>query len=227
MTWVNVLCEDRTGGGLAAVLQSASNRRRAAEGKARLKFARPGTVLNNYKLIEKCAGYELLRFHSSPRYDHVYYVVDAKNLWHIGLLGLLPPQPQESPTAFWVRAQEAARVAMMSRARGDRRSDEEWEKIASGFHPYVLMWERESLILPVSDALRLGDPAADPDDVRGADGWVEKRFKERLKQKYNKAIDGMRLLKQIADSAELTDRVLSANASLGEIVSSMVALPEG
>ncbi len=226
MIRVNVLCEDRTGGGLAAVLQSAANRRRAAEGKPRLAFAPPGTVHNNYKLIERCLGYELLRFRTEPRFDHVYYIVDAKNLWDVGLLGLSPPQPQESPSDFLVRARDAARRAMTSRARGDHRSDHEWARISAGFHSCVLMWERESLILPVADELGLGDPEGNPDDVRGADGWVERRFRLHLKQKYSKAIDGKRLLTRIADSPDLFERVLRSNASLREIVSSMVALAE-
>lgn len=225
MIRVNVLCEDRTGGGLAAVLQSASNRRRAADGRAPLVFARPGTVLNNYKLIEKCAGYDLLRFRTEPRFDHVYYVVDAKQLWDVSVLGLVPPQPSESASEFLVRARNAAGSAMTSRARGAR-DDAQWSEIAAGFHPCVLMWERESLILPVADVLGLGDPEPSSDDVRGADGWVESRFKKHLREKYNKATDGIRLLKRVADSAELTDRVLRANASLLEIVTSMVELPD-
>jgi hypothetical protein len=209
------------------VLKSAANRLRASEGKSPLVFARPGTVLNNYKLIEKCSGYELLRFRHEPKFDHVYYIVDVKNLWDVDLVGLSPPQPQESPSDFLVRARDAARKVMTSRARGDQRSDDEWAMIAGGLHPCVLMWERESLILPVADALGLGEAEVHADDVRGADGWVERRFKLYLKQKYNKAIDGVRLLTRIADSAELTERVLRSNGSLREIVASMVALEEG
>jgi len=225
VTRVNVLCEDRTGGGLAAVLQSASNRRRAAEGKSRLSFAPPGTVLNNHKLIDKCAGYDLLRFRSQPRFDHVYYVVDAKQLWDVDAVGLVPPQPNEPAPEFLARAQKAAYGAMSSRARGAR-DDVQWAEISAGFHPCVLMWERESLILPVADALGLGVPELSSDEVRRADGWVDNRFKQHLKGKYNKATDGIRLLKRIAESNELTERVLRANASLLEIVTSMVELPD-
>ena len=220
-----MLCEDRTGGGLAAVLQSASNRLRVAEGKSRLAFAPPGTVLNNHKLIEKCVGYELLRFRSQPRFDHVYYVVDAKQLWDVSVLGLVSPQPKESPPEFLARARKAAYSEMASRARGAR-DDVQWAEISGGFHPCVLMWERESMILPVADALGLGEPEPSSDDVRGADGWVDRRFRQHLKGKYNKATDGIRLLKRIAESSELTERVLAANASLREIVTSMVELAD-
>lgn len=50
--------------------------------------------------------------------------------------------------------------------------------------------------------------------------------KEHLGQKYNKATDGIRLLRRIAYTPGLMERVLNANASLREIVSSMVALEE-
>jgi hypothetical protein len=189
-------------------------------------FAPPGTVLNNYKLIEKCSGYELLRFRTEPKHDHVYYVVDAKNLWDIPSLGLSQPQLNESPSDFWLRACDVVRKAMTARARGDRRSDAEWDRISSGFHPCVLMWERESLVLPVADGLGLGEPEANSDGVRKADGWVADRFKRRLNEKYSKAVDGKRLLTRIASSSELMERVLNANASLREIVALMVALEE-
>ncbi len=225
MIRVNVLCEDRTGGGLAALLQSAANRLRAAAGKPRLAFAPPGTVHNNYKLIEKFSECELLRFRRDPRSDHVYYVIDAKNLWDISLMKLLPPQPQEPPSDFLVRARDAAGREMTSRARGDHRSDDEWARISAGFHPCVLMWERESLILPVADGLGLGDPEVDTDHVSGASGWVERRFRN-LSKRYSKAVHGKVLLTKIAESPDLTDRVLRCNASLRDIVSSMVALEE-
>lgn len=224
MTRVNVLCEDRTGGGLATVLQRASDQLRDAEGKPRLEFMPPGTLLNNHALIEKCRGYDLLRFHKSPTCDHVYYVVDAKRLWDLGYLGLKPPQPNEAPSDFLARARYVAHAAMAARARGDR-DDAQWAEISDGFHPCVLMWERESLIVPVADALGLGDPEADPDGVRGADAWVERRFRIHRNEKYAKSTDGLMLLRRIAYSPPLLDRVLQANASLREIVSSMVALP--
>jgi hypothetical protein len=151
--------------------------------------------------------------------------MDAKQLWDVSVLGLVPPQPSESASEFLVRALYATGSAMTSRARGGR-DDAQWAEIAAGFHPCVLMWERESLILPVADALGLGDPEPSSDDVRGADGWVGRRFQQHRKEKYNKATDGIRLLKRIAESIELTDRVLRANASLLEIVSSMVELSE-
>lgn len=225
MTRVNVLCEDRTGGGLAAVLQSAANQRRAAAGKAPLEFARPGTVLNNHALIEKCRGYDLLRFRAEPRSDHIYYVVDAKRLWDVKSLELDAPQPNESAADFLVRSRHAAHRVMTSHARGNR-SDVQWAEISSGFHPCVLFWERESLILPVADAFGLGEPEINPDSVRAADGWVGDRFKRYGQGKYNKATDGIRLLRRIAYTPELMERVLNANASLREIVSSMVALEE-
>lgn len=82
MIRVNVLCEDRTGGGLAEVLARAANAARAATGKPPIVFPRaPGTLLNNRELIRRCGEYDLLRFRYSPRFDHVYYVIDAKRLW--------------------------------------------------------------------------------------------------------------------------------------------------
>jgi hypothetical protein len=89
------------------------------------------------------------------------------------------------------------------------------------------MWERESLILPVADDLGLGEPESNPDDVRGADDWVDRRFRLHLREKYDKRTDGIRLLmRRIAFTPDLVERVLRANASVREIVSSMVALTE-
>jgi hypothetical protein len=52
------------------------------------------------------------------------------------------------------------------------------------------------------------------------------RFRQHLGERYNKATDGVRLLRRIAYTPELMERMLNANASLREIVASMVALEE-
>ncbi len=222
MIRVSLLCEDRTGGGLAEVLQRAANAARSTAGKPPIAFGPAGTLLNNHELIRRCRAYDLLRFRTSPAADHVYYVVDAKRLWDLKFLHLTAPAPGESPLDFLRRAEEAACRAMIREARSDR-GEEEWLTIATGFHPHVLLWERESLIVAVSDAVNLGPPD-DADKVRNADAWVGQRFRQHRNAKYVKGRDGILLLREIAASAELRDRILHANASVRAIVDSMAAI---
>ncbi|WP_152621966.1 hypothetical protein [Archangium violaceum] len=93
MTRVHLVTEDRTGGGLAAVLHAEAEHQRRLCGKARLQFSRPSTVNGNAELLKQCEKYELFRFNYSPRCDHVFYVIDARNAWDLPQLGVQAPPP--------------------------------------------------------------------------------------------------------------------------------------
>lgn len=108
---------------------------------------------------------------------------------------------------------------MERRARGGD-SDEEWRRIAGGFQAHVLVWERESLMLPVSEALGLGPPPPDSQAVRHAFKWIRERH-----PRYEKAVHGPKFLEQIAADHGLRERVLAHTPSLKAIVDELVALP--
>ena len=220
MTWVNILCEDRTGNGLARVIESAVQARRANDKKPSLQI-RSGTVAGNTQLLMQCEKYEFLRYRSRPRHDHIFYVIDAYRIWDLKPAIIEPPPPnQKDDGAYLERLTAAVCTAMTQRARGTR-SENEWQSIADGFHPHVLVWERETLMLPVSDALGLGEPPRDPRAERHPARWVKQRFQGRS---YQKAIHGPQLLERIASSPDLRGRVLDATPSLAAIVDELVSL---
>ncbi len=223
VTSVHLVTEDRTGGGLAAVVQQAASHERERSGKAPLQFSRrPSTVNGNAELLKQCEKYEFFRFKYSPRYAHVFYVIDARNAWDLPQLAVQAPQPpyEQSLPVFI----EGTRKSMARIARGAR-SDQEWEKIRDGFHAHVLVWERESLILPVADRLGLGGPVQDVYSARRAAEAVEERFRSlRRGRGYNKAIDGPEYLQRIAYSEELRSIVLEANPSLCAMVEELASL---
>lgn len=166
---VKLLCEDRTGTGLVQVMESAVQSARSDAGKMPLGFQRHGLIAGNTELLKQCAKYTRYRFHSRPRSDHVVYVLDAYRLWDIRKLGMAPPprQNNEDMDAYLEALTACARTEMAERAQGTT-SDETWQEISGGFHAHVLVWEQESLILPVSDELGLGArPAPEPGRHRG------------------------------------------------------------
>lgn len=220
MTSVHLLTEDKTGGGLAAVIRSAASQQRQQLGKAPLHFSgRPSKLNGNAELLKHCGMYESYRFRS-PRYDHVFYVIDARNVWD--LLGLKAPQPpySQSLPAFV----STIRGKMAALACGQR-TEQQWAEIERGFHAHVLVWERESLILPVADRLGLGEAVLDVYAERQAAEVVDVRFRgPGRRKKYDKAIDGPELLGRIARDREMLSIVLTSNPSLRAIVEDLVSL---
>ena len=223
MTSVHLVTEDRTGGGLAAVLREAAAHKRRQSGRARLEFSRkPSTVNGNAELLRQCEKYDLFRFEYSPRYEHVFYVIDARNAWDLSRLGVQAPQPpyDQSLPAFIAGIREK----MVEIARGSR-TEQQWEPIRSGFHAHVLVWERESLILAVAGQLGLGESVRDIYNERRAAESVGVRFRNLgNRRKYDKAIDGPEYLQLIAESEELRAIVLETNPSLRAIVEELASL---
>lgn len=222
MTRVHLVTEDRTGGGLAAVLRAEAEHQRRLCGKARLQFSRPSTVNGNAELLKQCEKYELFRFNYSPRCDHVFYVIDARNAWDLPQLGVqAPPPPYEQSFPSFI---DTIRGRMAVIARGPR-TEQQWAEIHDGFHAHVLVWERESLILPVADRLGLGKAVMDVYSARRAAEAVGDLFRGLGKRrKYDKAIDGPEFLQRIADDVQLRAIVLESNPSLRSIVEEMVSL---
>lgn len=223
MTRVKMLCEDRTGKGLFRVIEKATQAARSAVGKTPLRFTPGGTIESNTRLLAQCAKYAWYRFQTNPRCDHVVYVIDAYRLWDIPAIGIQAPLQNEDMGHYLDTLAARAHDEMTRIARGTDPEDS-WVRIADGFHAHVLVWERESLMLPVSDALGLGPPPPDPQLVRRAADWVEDRHRAHCGRKYVKSLQGPTLLEKIANDHALRDRVLAHVPSLAAIVDSLVAL---
>jgi hypothetical protein len=112
----------------------------------------------------------------------------------------------------------------MTRLAQGTRQDLEWKNIRAGFHAHVLVWERESLILPVADRLGLGASVSDVYAIRGAAEVVKEGFRRVKTRGYSKALDGREYLQRIAQDEALRATVLSSNASLRGMVEDLVAL---
>ena len=223
MTRVHIITEDKTGGGLEAIIKQEVAHQRMSKELAPLEFSKlRGTVNGNAELLKQCGKYELFRFRYTPRFDHVFYVIDARNAWNLEQLGVEAPQPpyEKSLPPFC----DAIRKRMESLAKVGQ-TDEQWQRIRSGFHAHVLVWERESLILPVADQLGLGPAVADVYADRKATEFVQHRFEQTGKKRaYSKATDGKQFLDRIAYTEGLRTSVVSTNASLQAIVDELVSL---
>lgn len=128
------------------------------------------------------------------------------------------------PIDLYLRSLSAVvRAEMVRRARLSYETDGEWERVRGGFHAHVLVWERESLIVPVAAELNICAPAlVAPPDVRSPAAWLAGIYKSRPGENYDKATEGNRLLKQIARQPELRERVLAANESVRGIVAEII-----
>jgi hypothetical protein len=213
VTSVHIITEDKTGGGLEAIIKQEVAHQRRLKGLEPLEFSKlRGTVNGNAELLKQCGKYELFRFSYKPRFDHVFYVIDARNAWDLEQLGVQAPQPpyEKSLLPFC----DTIRKKLESLAKVGQ-TDEHWQRIRSGFHAHVLVWERESLILPVADQLELGQAVADVYTARKASDIVKHLFQQTGKKRaYNKAIDGKSLLDRIAYTEGLRTTVVGSNASL-------------
>jgi hypothetical protein len=219
---VHLITEDRTGGGLDDVVRACVHARRTQEGRERLGFPRfKGNVDGASQLLKECVKYELYRFNYSPRFDHVFYVLDARNVWDRKQLGVSAPEPPLNKSLAPLL--EGVKKGMAAMARSGRTGDE-WARISGGFHPHVLVWERESLILPVADKLGLGDAVRDVYGERQAAEVLSERLRRTRHRKYDKAIHGPQFLGQIARDASLRAEVLASNPSLQSLVEELVAL---
>ncbi len=222
MIRVRVFTEDRTGGGLEALIQAETRDRRNAAGCQPLGFLPSRRINGADQLLKAVEAYQEARFSVRPRPDHVLYVMDAKECW--GRLDLATPRPPYSPASLGPSL-EQARARMKERAQ--RRTDPKlWGDLQSGCHCHLLVWERESVVLPVADRLGLGDAKADAYEVVNAFQWVKGRAHERDTERrgFSKSTGTIHLLKMIANDDELRRLAVQANGSLGAIVDTLVAL---
>jgi hypothetical protein len=222
MIRVHLLTEDRTDGGLERMTKSCVQALRAQQGRERLEFTNAkGSVDGAAALLKQCEKYELFRFNYAPRCDHVFYVMDARNAWKLPQLRAIAPEPPlERSLPLLI---ESVKKGMARMAQGER-SQAEWLRISNGFHPHVLVWERESLVLPVTDKLGLGEPVLEAYAERQAYENLSARLRLAGKGKYVKAIHGPQYLARIASDATLRAAVLDSNPSFLALVNELVAL---
>lgn len=223
MSLVHLMTEDRTGGGLEALLRKEAQRRWAEAGKVHLRFSKiSGTVNGNAALLEQCRRYVRLRFDPPLRADHVFYILDARNAENLPQLRVSAPKPPYAQSLPPFIASIQARMAELARGA---LSDEQWQKVESGFHAHLLVWERESLMLPVADKLGLGEAVQNVYDERKASELVTSRFRQNDRRRtYQKATDGRLLLNRIAEDESLRTTVIAANPSLQAILKDLTSL---
>ena len=238
MSKVLVVGEDRTGGGLQQFIQNAVIAERATKEKPPLVFpaadSRLGRSQSNSELVRDCGKYGLFRTAtkwtsaaggSEDCFDHVYYVVDARGAWQ--LVGMPEPAKDEKDLANYLKK---LRVALESKMEQSARKYDgyneqaTWDGVKDGFHPHVLVWERESLILPVLDKLGLGNEKHDSLTTRKAAEVVDRLTRSLKGGKYDKATNGRALLGRIATQDDLWNSVLNAVPSVKSIVDALVAL---
>jgi len=222
---VHILSEDRTGGGLQKVIAAAVKAKRTKLGKPPLDFpGTPGHVAGNTKLLQQCTKYDRFLYHYKPQFNHVVFVMDARNAWDVSSLKLSPP-PVGGPLVegYLDKLTLAIRDEMTRLARGER-TPEQWKDIQAGFHPHVLVWERESLILAAANHIGLGDAIKDVYAIKRAYERVVELYQARHRRKYDKATDGQPCLQQVIDNPVALAQVVESNPSLQAIVDDLAAI---
>jgi hypothetical protein len=164
----------------------------------------------------------------------VFVVIDAFEVEGIVPGALAPPVAGADPETFeqYCVALESAvkahlRELALSRLAPERRSAEE-----ARFHPHVLFWERESVILAGADTLAGEYGLVLPEDKVTPEGLRRTRNPSRVMAdvyrarggKYHKAIDGPRLLGAIARDYVRWPRLLNRLPGLDAIIRDLVEL---
>ena len=215
-------CEDKTGTGLGELI-----RRWVFDG-FNSNFHIPSTmgrVHGANELLRQCEKFQNLAGGGKRR--HVVYIIDGYAAWDLGLAGLSPRVPPEPLESYADKLVTVLKTEMERRASGGRAGEDGWKNIRDAFHAHVLLWERESLLLPVLEHLGFGPSIANSFETPHAAGVVAARFLERDRRSpYSKSVDGPRLLAKIAASAELRMAVLQAVPSFRTIVEDIRAIAE-
>ena len=210
---VHLYFEDKTGGGLGVVLERAVNARRAEP----IRFT-SFHVSGNSELVKRITAFPKVIFSNPNPPDHVVYIIDARNAEDVHRLRLAPGGNLE--VGQRVEAIQGAMLRVAEEECGER-----WARIKPRFHAHVLVWERESLILPIADLLDLGPPEPDVEGERHAHEWVKRRYREyRSGIGYAKGGEGRELLQKIVNQRELRERTIQANPSLERMVASLFVL---
>jgi hypothetical protein len=99
-----------------------------------------------------------------------------------------------------------------------------WAQFSGTCHCHLLVWERESIVLPVADRLDLGASEGDVFGVMNAAEWLRQRWLTHRNSGFSKALSTRGLLDTIAQQDELRSVAVACNSSLRAIVDGLVDL---
>lgn len=232
---VVVFYEDATVGGLHGLVRDIATERRRTKRRPAFPYFQAYSRKNNAKLVRDCDTFAKVRFAAPHRADHVFAVIDAYRVE--GVVPGVPSAPRPGvPEDEFQQYCDALRSAvtghLMARAMSDVGSNRQKEE-ATRFHPHVLFWERETVVLAGAETLARSHALTFPDEMvsraalvrrRNPASAVEQTFREQRDETYQKAIDGPDLLGRIAEDRDRWDEVLDRVPSLGAIVEDLVAL---
>lgn len=156
---VVILYEDRLADDLHRLIVAMARQRRAELGRREPwpRFdARP--MKGNSKLIKACGDFQILR-HRLPRgkYDHVFVMVDAYEIEKIVSSAPHPP-PMTANSEHHQRYRDQLNNDVIAhikqQAFASSWNQEELARESATFHPHLLFWEAESILLAGTEFLR-------------------------------------------------------------------------
>jgi hypothetical protein len=236
---VVILYEDKTAGGLHHLISRMVEVRRGAQNRDRFSYFQPLPMKANAKLIEACRTFERMRFFGPHRADHVFAVIDGYEVENVVPSAPQPPTPgqRKSSTRFeqYCRSLSAAVRSHLSDLALEKMTPERRGQEVLRFHPHVLLWERESVLLAGGDILGSTSGLALPADQLSAAGILRTRHPTPLIEAawarrfpgdpgYSKADDGPRLFGHLADHQEQWPTLLDRIPCLRDIVDELAVL---
>jgi hypothetical protein len=236
---VVILYEDRTAGGLHHLIWRMVAVNRGQQDREPFSYFGSLPMKANAKLIAECRAYERMRFFRPHRADHVFAVIDGYEVENVVPSVPRPPPPAQRGdlTLFdqYCLNLSAAVRSHMSDLAFAKMTPERREQETLRFHPHVLFWERESVLLAGGDVLRSTRGLNLPEDKLTATGILLTRHPTPLIEDawaqcfpddphYSKADDGPQLFNDLVDHQEHWPTLLNRLPSLKEIVDELTAL---
>jgi len=227
--------EDATGGGLHSLVRAMARSRRKSEKRPPFSYFKDYPRKGNARLVRDCATFPLVRFRAPHRADHVFAVIDAYEVEKVIPKAPAPPAPDtaDGPFGTYCTALHDAVVKhLQEQAMGDLSEKQRTDELPR-FHPHVLFWERESVILAGAASLgKAGGPNFEPEATsprallrrRNPAAFIDRAFRDQAKGKYQKSIDGPELLGLIEADSDGWETVLERVPSLRELVEDLAAI---
>jgi hypothetical protein len=156
---VVILYEDRLADDLHRLIVAMAHQRRVELGRGEPwpRFdARP--MKGNSKLIKACGDFQTLRYTASQgKYDHVFAMIDAYKIEKV--VNKVPRPPpltanSEHHQSYRDQLNDNVIAHMKQQAFAGLSNPKELERESTTFHPHVLFWEAESILLAGTEFLR-------------------------------------------------------------------------
>lgn len=236
---VVILYEDKTAGGLHHLIKRMVAVRRGEQNRDPFASFHSLPMKANAKLIAECRAYERMRFFGPHRADHVFAVIDGYEVENVVPTAPRPPSPAQRGdlTLFdqYCLDLTAAVRSHVSDLAFAKMTPERREQETLRFHPHVLFWERESVLLAGGEILRLTPGLNLPEDKLSATGilltrhptpLIESAWAHRFPHDphYSKADDGPQLFSNLVDHQDQWPTLLDRIPCLREIVDELTAL---